>query len=89
MVVGELRRCRGCGQMFAIHRSCWRGHEYCGEACREAGRREVKRQARARYQRSPLGRLDHRDRNRAHRAAQRRARVMDLHSENLPLLPSW
>lgn len=86
---GDLRRCRGCGQMFAIHRGCRRGHEYCGKVCGRAARRKTSRKARAEHQKSPLGRLDHRDRNRVYRAALRRARVMDLHSENLPSLPSW
>jgi hypothetical protein len=89
MEVGELRRCGGCGQMFAIHVRCRRGHEYCGDGCGEAARKQVSRQARARHQKSPLGRLDHRDRNRAFRAARKAARVMDLHSKNLPSLPAW
>lgn len=88
MDVGEQKRCRGCGQMFVIHVRCDRGREYCGDVCREGGRKQVCRRARAAHQKSPLGRLDHRDRMKDFRAA-RRARVMDLRSKNLAPLPAW
>lgn len=88
MDVGEQKRCRRCGEMFVIHVRCDRGREYCGEACKARARAQVCREARANHQKSPLGRLDHRDRMRALRAA-RRARVMDLRSENLAPHPAW
>ena len=69
------RTCRACSQPFVICAACDRGHAYCSAACREAGRRRSVRAARARHQRSPEGRLDHRDRQRAYRA--RRRRVTD------------
>lgn len=88
MEVGEQKRCRGCGAMFVIHVRCDRGREYCGPACRQSARRQVCRRARAAHQKSPLGRLDHRDRMRAFRAA-KRAAVMDLRSTNLAPPPAW
>jgi len=88
MEVGEQKRCRGCGQMFVIHLRCDRGREYCGDVCRAGARTQVCRRARAAHQKSALGRLDHRDRMRAFRAA-RRARVMDLGSKNLAPPPAW
>jgi hypothetical protein len=88
MEVGEQKQCRGCGERFVIHVRCDRGREYCGEACRAKAHEEVRRRARAKHQKSPLGRLDHRDRMRALRAA-RSARVMDVRSENLAPPPAW
>ena len=71
------RVCRTCGTLFAICLSCDRGHAYCSAACRVEGRRTSARAARGRHQRSPEGRLDHRDHQRALRA---RRRVMDQSS---------
>ena len=48
--------------------SCDRGHAYCSSACRTAARRASVRAARQRHRRSPEGRLDHRDHQRAYRA---------------------
>ena len=61
--------CRGsgCGVMFYICRSCYRGQAYCGDECRGRMRREQKRRAKRRHQQSREGRLDHRDRQRAYR----------------------
>ncbi len=88
MDVGVQKRCRKCGEMFAIHRRCDRGREYCGKACRHSSREEIKREARARHQKSRSGRADHRYRMRNWRA-QKRARVMDLRSKNLAPDPRW
>lgn len=74
------RRCAFCKQVFFLCRPCDRGHRYCTPPCRLQGRRLVLRRARARHQKSPLGRLDHRDRQRAYRDRQRQRRVMDLSS---------
>lgn len=74
--------CRTCGVMFFLCRPCYRGQRYCSEACRGPARRAQKSAARLRHQRSPAGRADHRDHQRAYRA--RRARVMD-HSSGAPV----
>ena len=60
--------CRRCNRLFAICASCDRGHAYCSPACRTAARRASVRAARQRHRRSPEGRLDHRDHQRAYRA---------------------
>ena len=77
----ELRRlfCRGsgCGVMFYICRSCYRGQVYCGDECRRRMRRQQKRRANRKHQDSPEGRLDHRDRQRAYRERCRLRRVTD------------
>ena len=76
-----LRRrfCRGagCGVVFWICRHCDRGHQYCGERCRQKARRRQHRDANRRNQQSREGRLDHRDRQRAYRERRRLPRVTD------------
>lgn len=71
--------CRGpgCGAMFYICRSCYRGQVYCGDCCRRKARRQQLRRANRRHQQSREGRLDHRDRQRAYRERCRRRRVTD------------
>ena len=60
--------CRTCGTLFAICPACDRGHAYCAPPCRVAARRRTIDAARTRHRRSPEGRLDHRDHQRAYRA---------------------
>lgn len=60
-------RAVGCGVMFFVCRSCYRGHAYCCEACRQKARRQQLRAANRRHQQSPEGRSDHRDRQRDYR----------------------
>ena len=79
-------RCRGagCGTVFSLCGSCYRGQAYCGASCRATAQRRQRRQANARHQRSPEGRLDHRDRQRAYRARRRLRRVTDTPSPRPP-----
>ena len=71
--------CRGsgCGAMFTICGSCYRGQVYCGEGCRRRMRRNQMRLANRKHQDSPEGKLDHRDRQRVYRAKCRLRRVTD------------
>src|SRR3954471_20880720 len=81
-----LERCGFCSSLFALCRPCFRGQGYCDDACRSPARAAQKQQARARHQASPLGRKDHRDRNRDWRLRKRAATeagVMDQGSEKL------
>ena len=48
---------------------CDRGQRYCSVACRPQARLQQRRCANCRHQRSPEGRLDHRDRQREYRRA--------------------
>ena len=66
-----MRPCAWCGAVFFICRCCDRGHAYCGEECRSRGRVRSRREARARHQRSPEGRADHRAAMRELRARRR------------------
>jgi hypothetical protein len=75
-----------CRAVFWICEHCDRGQRYCGSACRTEARLKQRRSANRRYQHSPEGRLDHRDRQREYR--RRRARVTDQgsHSITFPAL---
>ena len=64
-------RCGRCRRVFAICGSCDNGQMYCRPTRSGEVRRASKRRARARHQASPLGRKDHRDRQRAYRARHR------------------
>ena len=79
-------RCRGlgCGAVFYICRSCYRGQAYCGDECRAPAQRRQRRTANAKHQRSPEGRLDHRDHQRAYRARCRLRGVTDTPSTGRP-----
>ena len=78
--------CRGsgCGVMFYICHSCYRGQVYCGERCRRRMRRQQVRRANRKHQDSPEGRLDHRDRQRVYRKKCRLRRVTDHTSARRP-----
>jgi len=56
-----------CQILFGVCRSCYRGQWYCGPPCKTVARTESKRRERARYQASPEGLLDHRDREQKRR----------------------
>lgn len=68
-VLLRQRQCRAepCGTVFYLCRPCDRGQRYCSERCRGKSRREQRRAANRRHQRSDEGRLDHRDRQREYR----------------------
>ena len=76
----------GCHAVFWICRHCDRGQRYCSEACRTEARRGQRRRANERHQRSPEGKLDHRDRQRRYR--HRRARLTDQGSLSISSPPS-
>jgi hypothetical protein len=82
-VLFRQRLCRagGCGWVFYVCRSCDRGQRYCSERCRDKARREQRRAANRRHQRSREGRLDHRDRQREYRRRLIARRVTDHGSE--------
>lgn len=88
------RFCRApaCGGAFYVCRCCDRGQRYCSKGCRDQARREQRREANRRHQRSEEGRLDHRDRQREYRRRLAGRRVTDQGSREevcastLPLL---
>lgn len=85
-VVLRQRVCRGigCHAVFWICQHCDRGQRYCSPACRADARAQQRRCANGRHQRSPEGRLDHRDRQREYRHRQAcRARVTDQGSHSI------
>ena len=78
-VVLRQRVCRGsgCHAVFWICAHCDRGQRYCSLACRAEARLQQRRCANCRHQRSPEGRMDHRDRQREYRRRRAQARVTD------------
>jgi hypothetical protein len=73
----RLCRAHACGAVFYVCRSCDRGQRYCSGRCRDKARREQRRAANRRHQRSAEGRLDHRDRQREYRRRLVQLRVTD------------
>jgi hypothetical protein len=71
-----------------VCRCCDRGQRYCSERCRQKARREQRRAANRRHQRSPEGRLDHRDRQREYRRRLVERRVTDQRSEAAVCTPT-
>lgn len=53
-------------------RSCYRGHRYCSDACRQTARSESVRRARALYQGTKEGRDGHRERQNDYRHGSRK-----------------
>ena len=78
----RLCRIQVCGAVFYVCRSCDRGQRYCSERCRDKARREQRRAANRRHQRSEEGRLDHRDRQREYRQRLVLLRVTDQGSDD-------
>jgi hypothetical protein len=76
-------RCGECRRLFVICRPCDHGRVYCDDACRSQSRRRIVRACRARHRRSPDGRADHRDRQRAYRRQVRADRVVDPGAQKL------
>lgn len=74
-VVLRQRSCCRCHALFWICPNCDRGQRYCSAFCRLPARRQQRRCANRRHQRSPEGRADHRDRQREYRYRRRRIRV--------------
>lgn len=71
-----LRRTCGwkqCQAIFYICSHCDRGHRYCSAECGHQARLQQQRAANRRYQTSPEGRLDHRDRQAQYRQRKRPA----------------
>jgi hypothetical protein len=78
-VVLRQRFCHAseCRAMFFLCSHCDRGQRYCSLACRRQARLCQHRLSNRRYQQSPEGRLDHRDRQQQYRERRCRARVTD------------
>ena len=52
--------CRWCHFSFSICRSCYRGHAYCCDRCRIAGKQKSHCKAQRRYRKTDKGRKSHR-----------------------------
>jgi len=67
MVLIKEIYCKCCGCVFYICQSCYKGHQYCSQECKESGYRENHRKAQKRYQESTRGK-----KNRSKAAKKRR-----------------
>jgi hypothetical protein len=79
----RLFNCARCHSQVVICSHCDRGNIYCGPNCSQQARRESKRAAGRRYQRSRRGRFAHAQRQRRYRT--RRHKV--THQGSAPTLP--
>jgi len=73
-----------CRSIFWICRSCDRGHQYCSDQCRQKAVLEQRRAANLRHRKTPEGRLDQKDRQKAYRQRQAAFSVMDQGSNEVP-----
>jgi hypothetical protein len=67
----RVRQCRLCFTVFALCRSCDRGHRYCSKLCSRTARRAYKRAHDRSYQRQSDARADHAKHQRWYRQRQR------------------
>ena len=79
------RLCRGpgCSALFFVCSRCDRGQRYCSPECRTAARRQQRRAANGRYQRTEAGRHAHLARQRSYRQRHCRPRVTDQGSRSV------
>ena len=73
----------GCGALFWVCSHCDRGQCYCSQACREEARRQQRRAANRRYQRTEPGRQAHLLPQRAYRHRQSQSCVTDHGSRSI------
>jgi hypothetical protein len=86
-VVLRQRFCRACQAMFFLCRHCDRGQHYCSFRCRRQARLRQRSRANRRYQQSPEGRADHKDRQQRYRE-RGKARVTGHSSQTIVSPPS-
>lgn len=73
----------GCSALFFVCSRCDRGQRYCSRECRTAARRQQRRAASSRYQRTEAGKHAHRLRQRSYRQRHCRPRVTDQGSQSV------
>jgi len=80
--------CRWCHCCFLLCRSCYRGHVYCSQACRKAGRRHSLNQAQRRYRKTQKGKKSHLESENRRRYGKKRPCVkkMDDHTSSPRLI---
>jgi len=66
-LLGHLLTCKQCSKTFVICKSCYRGHKYCSDQCKETGYKYCRDSAREKYEQSVEAKLDHRDRSKRYR----------------------
>ena len=74
---------RDCSVLFFICSHCDRGQRYCSKNCSATARLRQHREANRRYQSSPEGKLDHRDRQCSYRERRAQSCVTDQGSHSV------
>jgi hypothetical protein len=71
--------CRWCHLPFCICRRCYRGHVYCSDECRIAGKRRSHRKSQRKYRQSSKGKKTHceAENRRRHGLSQKNKKKMD------------
>lgn len=82
--------CPRCQNQFNVCGSCYTGHKYCSDGCRDWGYRENRKKANKKHSLSLESKRDHCDRNRVYRQRVRdnqvavKKSVMDKSSDQRP-----
>ncbi len=72
--------CPCCQAQFGVCRSCYTGHKYCSDGCRDWGYRKNTKKANKKYSSSIEAKKDHCDRNRVYRQRLRNNQVIHINS---------
>jgi len=80
-------RCKRCGAIFYVCRSCFRGQVYCGDRCRKASQDEAHRESERRYRQTDKGRETHRqgEKRRRMRKNKKNKKTVDDETTTPPL----
>ncbi len=81
--------CRWCHFSFFLCRACWRGHAYCSDACRTAGKLKNRREAQRRYRQTEKGKKNHREAENRRRYRQTIKKTINMDDTPSTVLPAW
>jgi hypothetical protein len=82
-------RCRWCGLVFCICRVCFRGHAYCSDPCRIAGKRKKHCEAQRRYRRTAKGKKAHREAENRRRHGLSKNNRKNMDDASSTVMPAW
>lgn len=80
--------CGWCHVVFCVCRGCFRGHVYCSDECRIAGRSKNHREAQRRYRQTPKGKKAHREAENRRRYGLSRKSEKNMDDQSTTLLPA-
>jgi len=83
IVLLKLIECKRCSLEFYICNSCWRGHAYCSDECRQAARSEAHCISQRKYRQTEKGKEAHRQQEKNRRIRNSKKTVDDTSSTPL------